>query len=180
MRILILSLVIVMIHMTLSGQDLKKDSILIKNHLSFELGGAGIVGSLNYERLIKMKSNNKLLSRVGLSYLPDILNHNKGIISLPFGLYYLIGIKHHLELGLNNTISWWNFNGNPDERSFSGVKIPRGSSISYYVMPSIGYRFEDFYRKSVFYSLAYSPLIDFYEGGPGFNHWVKIGIGFSF
>lgn len=180
MRILILSLAIMMIHMTLSGQDLKKDSILSKNHLSFELGGAGIVGSLNYERLIKMKSNNKLLSRVGLSYIPDILNDNKGVISLPFGLYYLIGIKHHLELGINNTIVWWNFKGNADESKFADIKIQRGSSIYYYVMPSIGYRFENFHQKSMFFSLAYSPIISFYKGDLVFNNWAKIGIGFSF
>ncbi len=180
MKILILCLVIVMIHLSLSGQDLKKDSILSKNHLSLELGGAGIAGSINYERLIKMKANYKLLSRVGLLYIPDNLNYNKGIIALPFGLYYLIGIKHHLELGLNNTISWWNFNGNPDVRRFSDIKIPRESTIDYYVIPSIGYRFEDFYRKSVFYSLAYSPIISFYKGGLGYHHWVKIGIGYSF
>lgn len=180
MRVLILSLAIVMIHLALSGQDLKKDSILSKNHLSFELGGAGIAGSFNYERLIKMKSNNKLLSRVGLSYIPGSINYNKGIISLPFGLYYLIGIKHHLELGLNNSIAWWNIKGNTDESKIAGIKIAEGSSMFYYVMPSIGYRFEDFYRKSVFYSLAYSPIIDFSKGGPGFLNWVKIGIGFSF
>lgn len=180
MRTLILSLAIVMIHMTLSGQDLKKDSILSKNHLSFELGGAGILGSINYERLIKLNSNNKLLSRVGLSYIPDILNDAKGTISLPFGLYYLIGIKHHLELGINNTISWYNFNGNPDESKFLNMEIPRESSILYYLMPSIGYRYENFYTKSVFFSLAYSPIIYFREGNIEFRNWAKIGVGFSF
>lgn len=180
MRILIISLAIVMIHLTLSGQDLKKDSILRKNHLSFELGGAGIAGSINYERLIKMNSDNKLLSRVGLLYVPGSINYDMGVILLPFGLYYLIGIKHHLELGLNNTISWSNYNGKPTESRFSDIKIPRGSTISYFVVPSIGYRFEEFYRKSVFYSLAYSPIIDFYKGGYGFHHWVKIVIGYSF
>ena len=180
MRILILSLAIVMIHMTLSGQDLKKDSILSKNHLSFELGGAGILGSINYERLIKMNSSNKLLSRVGLSYVPDVLNNDNGVISLPFGLYYLIGIKHHLELGINNTISWYNFKGNSDKSKFLDMEISTGNSINYYLMPSIGYRYENFYQKSVFFSLAYSPIFYFNRGNLGFNNWAKVGVGFSF
>jgi len=180
MRILILSLAIVMIQLTLSGQELKKDSVLSKNHLSFELGGAGILSSVNYERLIQMNSTNKLLSRIGLSYIPDILNNDNGIISLPFGLYYLIGNKHHLELGINNIISWYNFKGNSDKNEYLGMEISTGSSINDYLMPSIGYRYENFYKKSVFFSVAYSPLIYFNQGIPGFSNWAKIGVGFSF
>jgi len=170
MRLIIICLTIFLTNLTIFGQDVRNDSIIIKNQLSIELGGAGGIGSLNFERLIHVKANNKILFRVGLSYLPLTVNskHAFGSPILPFGFYYLIGIKHHLELGLNNTLAYTIDN------------ISNKNEFHYLLMPSIGYRFENFYKKSIYFAFAYSPCLSFNKDNLKFSNWLKIGIGHSF
>jgi len=170
MRLIIISLTIFLTNLTLFGQDLRNDSILIKNHFSIELGGVGGIGSLNFERLINVKSINKVLFRVGLSYLPLIVNSKPafGTPILPFGFYYLIGIKDHLELGLNNSLAYTIDN------------ISNKNEFHYILMPSIGYRFENFYKKSIYFAFAYSLVLSFNKDNLRFGNWLKIEVGHSF
>jgi len=170
MRLIIISLTIFLTNLTLFGQDLRNDSIIIKNQLSIELGGAGGIGSLNFERLINVKSNNKVLFRVGLSYLPLTVNNKRAFWTpiLPFGFYYLNGIKHHLELGLNNSLA------------FTIDNISNKKEFHYILMPSIGYRFENFYKKSIYFAFAYSLVLSFNKDNLRFGNWLKIEVGHSF
>jgi hypothetical protein len=163
MRLIIIYSLVSTFHLALFGQNLKKDTLLNKNHLSFELGGAGAIGSINYEYLLHAESNTKVLVRDGISHLPLSLKDKPiwGTPLLPFGFYYMIGVKHYLELGINNTIGY-----TIDDNNWH-----------YYIMPSIGYRFENFTKKSVYFSIAYSPGINFVNK---FINWAKIEIGFSF
>jgi hypothetical protein len=181
MRLMILTLAMILVHRILLAQDVQNSQHLNKNHLSVELGGAGVLGSINYERLVKAKSN-KLLLRVGLSYLPLTVNNKKalGTPILPFGLYYLIGDKHHLELGLNNTFG------------YTVDNITNKNELKYFLMPSVGYRFENFFKKSVYFSIAYSPVFAFEDyskcvncikadSNTGqFQNWAKIAVGYNF
>ncbi len=180
MRNLIICLIFVLIQSHVSGQDLKNDSTISKNSFSVELGGAGLIGSLNYEHLIKKASNNKLLFRAGFSYIMPPIDDKHSFL-LPFGLYYLIGIKHHIELGLNNTILWSQF---PGATNGDNINIPKANCWDYFIMPSVGYRFENFNQKNIYFSIAYSPAIFPYFDKNNFkidfNSWAKIGIGYSF
>jgi hypothetical protein len=168
MKILILIITIFLSHQFLIGQITKRDSLISKNNYCLELGGAGIVGSLNYERLILIKTNKKLLFRVGLSI--PISEYSLKTPRIPLGLYYLIGLKeslHHFELGFNNTIGYTFDNSvlNYEEKKFN-----------YYIIPSIGYRFENFYNKSLNFSFAYSPVLFFYKREPNTIYVQKNGI----
>lgn len=160
----------IIIHTTSFGQGLRKDSIINKNQFCLEIGGAGLFGSFNYERLILEKLNNKLLLRIGISYVPLKVNKNYAIGTplIPIGLYYLIGVKHNFELGLNNTIGYTIDN------------ISNNSEWNNIIMPSIGYRYETFYNKSIFISVAYSPGLYFMNSKIEFMNWAKIGIGYCF
>lgn len=115
MKIVFLTVLTVLINLSLCGQDSTKVSLLNKNHLSIEMGGAGVFGSINYERLIIGKPLNKLLFRVGFFILPT--SNDKAAI-LPFGLYYLNGVKNHLELGLNNSFFYRNYEFNKTIKKF--------------------------------------------------------------
>ena len=126
-----------MVKMTLFGQTSIADSTISKNYLCLEFGGAGVIFSLNYERLIKIESENKFLFRAGLAFVPAIDEKN---ILIPFGLYYLIGDIHHLELGLNNSVGLF-FPG----KSSGYFNRPKSNYLEDYIVPSIGYRYENFY-----------------------------------
>lgn len=48
-------------------------------------------------------------------------------------------------------------------------------------MPSIGYRFENFLKKSIYFNIAYSPIFGFSEGQLWCQPlWAKFGVGYSF
>ncbi len=169
MRLIILVLIIILAQVILLAQDAQTNQHLNKNHLSIELGGAGAVGSINYERLIKARSS-KLLLRVGLSYLPLKVNNKQafGTPILPFGVYYLIGIRHHIEFGLNNSFG------------YTVDNISNKNELKYLLIPSVGYRFENFFKKSIYVSIGYSPAFSFERGDLQFGNWAKIGVGYSF
>jgi|ERR1035437_1342382 hypothetical protein len=169
MRLLILTLTILITPVFLNAQNLRQDSLINKNNISIELGGVGVIGSINYERLIKV-TKNKLLFRVGVSYLPLTVNNKPafGTPILPFGLYYLIGNKHNLELGLNNSLGY-TFGDNTNNHKFN-----------YLLMPSIGYRFENFMKKSINFSFAYSPCMNISNKSFVFQNWIKISFGYAF
>ncbi|MBE0662664.1 MAG: hypothetical protein IH597_09365, partial [Bacteroidales bacterium] len=71
-----------------SGQTETGLSRIYKNHISLEIGALTGIGSLNYERMILGNESNKMLGRVGFSYLPYTVNDEPatGTFILPFGV----------------------------------------------------------------------------------------------
>ena len=170
MKTLFFTLVILLAPVTLYGQCYVGGTRYNKHHISLEVGGAGGLGSINYEHTLLANPENFLLFRLGLSYTPLTVNgrHAIGTPVMPIGLYYLYGNKHHFELGLNNTFGY-TFDNISDDNEFT-----------YMLVPSIGYRFEDFKKKSLFFSVAYSPVIFENNNKINFQNWGKLGVGYAF
>jgi len=153
------------------GQTEAETSRMFKNHITLEIGALTGIGSLNYERMVWGNESNKMLGRIGFSYLPYTVDDEQatGTFILPFGVYYLLGKKHHLEAGLSFAVGV-TINDIEDEKYF----YRRFS-------PSISYRVENFYKRSMFFSLGVAPVLyNDEDEGLVFEPWIKIGFGYSF
>ncbi len=110
-----------------------------KNLFYGELGGAGPIGSLNYER--QVLNDSPLMLRAGLGY---VTSWSYSDFTIPTGLYYLIDLKrqNHLELGATYTFAL-----NTQELDGLG-----------FFLPAIGYRKYAREGKS-FFKITLSPVI---------------------
>lgn len=170
MKIILILLFLAILQFNVFAQDSTQLELVNKSNVNFELGGVAMFGSLNYEHLVLYKPNEKVILRSGLSFIPVIFSSNQKNIDplIPIGIYYLIGNKNHLEIGINNVFRY----------ALDDEKIKVSSNFS------IGYRFQNFHLKSMSFSVAFSPLIDF-SGSANINNWgllpwAKVGIGYSF
>jgi len=92
------------------------------NSVQLELGGHGLIYSLNYERILSNNDIFKTAGQIGISYYPPVT----GIIDvwIPLGINEIISFgNHHIEAGVgvivirestrepDNSASDWNWNG---------------------------------------------------------------------
>ncbi len=144
-----------------------------KNHLGLELGGVLMFYSLNYERTLLANDYHKILGRIGVGYFPTLFDVEAASQSvfIPYGAYYLLGKKHHLELGLNARTGFY-------------LKKPEDGSSAIFrgISPSVGYRFHNFTKKSLFFSFGYALIRDYDEEEDEWEvwNWFKLSIGYSF
>jgi|GEM_PF-990860 len=124
-------------------------------YFSIELGGAGLAASFNYDHLIFQKNNHKLWPRVGVGYMPLLINGKltTGTWGIIAGVNYLYSFDHHQAVaGFSNNLTTTFLHGSGDPfRQFS---------VSYLMIPRIGYRYQDFNSK-YFLGAGFSPVISF-------------------
>lgn len=127
MKLLIITVALFALQPTPAGAQ----NAFKQNDVYFELFGNGIVGSLNYERQFAAKPG--LGVRVGVGFYPT----EKGMLSIPVGLNYLINLKNQqsfIDAGLGLTLT-----SEPVMfLDFSGDVYDKGSYVNF--IPSIGYR----------------------------------------
>ena len=125
----------------ISNVNLKaqSDSSIAKNTIFVEGFGNGIIGSVNYDRIIFIKKL-KFSCRIGFVYLPT---RNESLYSIPFELNFLKGRKNNIELGLGLTYAY-GFNSSSSEISQGSNFITKEeySRAFYFVLKPIGYRFQ--------------------------------------
>jgi hypothetical protein len=162
-----------LISSSLCGQDpvpVSKDSTEYFPDAWFylELGGNGILYSINFEQVI-FKKNNVLTARLGMSYFPFWGN---SFVVVPFELDYLIGRKRtSLELGVGIDFIVESYQG--------------GSSLNFQFVPRIGFRHYNI-EETRYMKIGYTPIID--KGALGLEsdgvmhlpYWFGIGFGFIF
>ena len=79
-----------------------------KQSLYIELGGAGLLASINYEYKLLNTNNVSAYARGGLGYFPAIINGSMsfGSINPVIGFTGLYSFhNHHVELGISNTFA---------------------------------------------------------------------------
>ncbi len=142
-----------------------------KNAIFLELGGNGLLYSLNYERMFYQKGIFKSAARIGLTTLPrKIETETKTYwdVALPLELVGLIGrSKHHLELGIGYTPSY--IAKTKLEIGGSGFEFD-GYRLTSVVPLRIGYR----YQKpdgGFFFRAAYMPTLDLH---PDVNRKLRL------
>ncbi len=126
------------------------------NQLSFELGGAGLATSVNFERTVFSNGENRIVPKVGIGYLPVFVNGavSTGTFSLIAGANYIRGYKNHQAvLGVSNSIAASFVNGLGD--SFSS------STYNYLIIPNFGYRYRISEKRGCFVGAGYSPIVSF-------------------
>ena len=140
------------------------------NNIYLEIGGAGGIASINYERLYPYKSNISFGTRIGISTLnikdfnntfnPDI------IVPITFNAYY--GRKHKLVFGVGQTISSIL---KPDNINWTPKR-----DLDLHAHFNIGYRLQT-QAKGFIYGLSYTPIFEKYKI---FKHWAGISVGYNF
>jgi len=108
-----------------------ENKTLRKNSIYFELFGNGLIYSLGYERIIWSKDIHKLSTAIGFSYQPPFTHDGSDTYYfIPSEINYLIGKKHHFELGLGITFPLHQKN------------VRHISDIGYVLFSRIGYRYQ--------------------------------------
>ncbi len=144
-----------------------------RNHVGVELGGVMQLYGMSFERMTLGNMYHKLNVRLGTSYMPfeDYWESGDKALFVSLGLNYLWGEVHHLEVGINARTGF--YFQEPENDS---------SEILRALSPSIGYRFEDFTKRSPYISVSFSPLYHYDHDALSweFKPWARLGIGYSF
>lgn len=145
-----------------------------RNAVHFELGGPGILYSLNYERFFLPQVS----VRAGLSLFGLQENSTKdmqGVFAVPITGQYLVGRgAHHLELGLGfmTGVMWSDLNSYQKNESFGLIAATA----------TIGYRYQP-PRRGFLFRVAFTPLYGgsrFEPLGLPVTPWGSIGAGYAF
>lgn len=160
-----------------------QDSGNNKNMVMLEIGGNGLVYSVNYER--SLRQNFK--TRAGFSFFKIIENQTEKsliVMSYPISLNYLLDLgrkSHFLEtgIGLMNLVT-------------SGNLVEYKGVTNYYLNPfvNLGYRYEPT-KNRFLYRIGLSPFLGtrsltnpteqgFQPLGAKFQIWGYMGVGFKF
>jgi hypothetical protein len=151
------------------SQDQSINKFQHKNSFQFELGGHGLVYSINYERLIINANRFKTAAQLGCSYYPP----STGVRDLwiPFGINEIISFgKHHIEAGLGYVLireAARDQENNPDYWFWTNLYSGR-----------IGYRFQKPDGRLILRA-AFTPVIE-YDAAFEFHPLGGVAVGYSF
>ena len=132
------------------------DTVLKKNTVFVEIGGNGLVYSINYDRLINVSSKIKISTRIGVhytNYFPLIYYRTVSIPIEVSALYPFFRNKHFLEIG--SGLSYLN----------SYDKITNYTEDILILALRLGYRYQK-PQEGLFIKIGFVPLYDFYVINP--------------
>lgn len=141
-----------------------------KNSIYLEGAGLGGYGSLNYERMLPLKTNLLMAVRIGLSTynLRDYTNKFNPDLIIPLTLSGLYGNKHKLEFGIGQTIS------NVIRANPSNWDPERKTNL--HANFAIGYRYQK-KEGGLVLRCTYTPIVEFYKR---YRHWGGLSVGYAF
>ena len=150
---------------------------LKKNTVFFEVGGNGVLYSLNYDRLFDISRKFKASTRIGLHFSENLNDNGNRYIGFPLevsGLYSIFNNKHFLELGTGLTLM--------NDNDFS----LNHKTTLFILAFRAGYRYQK-PQGGMFFKIGFTPLYDFYIINPKdhiiYSTWFLfggIGIGYTF
>ncbi|MDZ4758335.1 MAG: hypothetical protein SGJ10_09380 [Bacteroidota bacterium] len=131
------------------SQTANKDlaSFKYKNSVQFELGGHGLVYSLNYERKLINRNKFKTTAQVGFSYYPAFTGIIKFWMPITINEIYSFSKKHHVEFGAGYTFTYEKFNKPNDDEKMSFLAF------------RLGYRYQ-FNEGKYTFRAAFTPLVE--------------------
>lgn len=158
-KIFLIGIVLCILKHQAFGLEKEQDTIpkFKKNSFYTELLGAGILGSINYERSFKVKKNTFLLS-LGALYIPrnTIYYHPFKYLFVPLKISLEIGKKQHFypSIGLlfEDGLEYYDPNPVSNVSIKDAVKLQK-SAVLYFNCSPINYRFN--LKKSTFLSLNF-------------------------
>jgi hypothetical protein len=134
-----------------------------QRYISLEVGGAGGLGSINFEKEFHKSEQLRFIFRTGFSFIPIDRNNGNSLI-FPQMVHAVYGKKsHHIDFGIGLAPSF--------TTRFAGAYIRAPLSL--------GYRFEAKDKKHV-WRVAYTPLTSFlfdfqWEHWAGITYAYKLG-----
>ena len=150
-------------------QQIKDNSQQNKNSFQIELGGHGLVYSINYERILFNAQHFKTAAQIGFSYYPPSTGVRDIWMPVCINELYSLG-NHHIEGGVGYVVireAIRDAENNPDEWFWSGVFTGR-----------IGYR----YQKPEGHLVLRAGFTPFMEHGTAheFHPSGGVAVGYSF
>jgi hypothetical protein len=146
-----------------------------KNSFYVELLGAGILGSINYERSFKIKKNTFQLS-LGALYIPRkiVSYHPPKHLFIPLKISWEIGKKRHFypSIGVLYEDGFEYYYSNPG--GLRGIKYQKTAVLFFYCSP-INYRFN--FKNSTFLSVnlyAFRRIYYFNENMTDLKHNYRL------
>ena len=135
-----------------------------------EAGGYGGYGSINYELPITVVERVNISARLGLGsyHIKDFSNSINPDILIPLGINAYYGRKHHIDMGIGQTISSIIY---ADKTSYEPNR-----KTTFSTNMSLGYR----YQKEdghLMFRVAYTPIL---ENNSDFRHWGSLAVGYTF
>ncbi len=150
--------------------DSLKTKFTYKNSVQLELGGHGLIYSLNYERILLNGQRFKTTAQVGFAYYPrwaDIID-----IWLPVEINEIISFnKHHIELGLGYVFI------NESTRGVNNTIVSRQWEGLY--SGRIGYRYQKPNGRFVL-RVSFTPLFGSLDTPFAFHALGGVALGYSF
>lgn len=140
------------------------------NLVSFNAGGAGGYGALNYERIQQIQDKIFIGGKIGLSTI-RLYDYKRGFnpdIIVPFSISVFYGNEHKIQLGIGQTLSNSVYSSITDGQ-------PR-RRFAFHSHLNMGYRFQKTNSRYVF-GISYTPLLEFQKN---FKHWGALMIGYTF
>ena len=160
--LLILVLSILILPNQLNAQQ--KDRVFKPNHLNLELGGNGLIYSLNYERLL----SESFTLRGGIGVTPGLILVEGTFFHIPVTVSYLAGgERSKFEIGLGAT-----YFGGTDAEIFG---LEAGDVSLVFVTGIIGYRYTS--STGFVFRIFFSPL---YSSDTDPNLITSGGLSFGF
>ena len=158
-----------LITITAFSQQVDDISFQDRNSFQFELGGHGLVYSVNYERILLNGQKFKTASQIGIAYYPPSTGMRDIWLPVVLNELYSFG-SHHIEGGIGYVIireATRDTENNPDEWFWSGVYTGR-----------IGYR----YQKPDGHLVIRAGFTPFMEMGTAheFHPSGGVSVGYSF
>ena len=148
-----------------------------KNSVYIELGGNGVLYSLNYDRFFEISNRLKASCRLGFHYSENLNDNGNRFIGFPIeisGLYSIFKNKHFLEIGTGLTFM--------NDNDFS---MDNKAQVFIWVLRA-GYRYQK-PEGGLFLRLGFTPMYDFYVMNPmshiDYHSWFLfggVGIGYTF
>jgi hypothetical protein len=147
------------------------------NNMHFELGGHGLIYSINYERILINNKSFKTAAQIGISYYPSFIGFRD--VWIPMGINEIISFNnHHLEVGLGFILIR------------EAIRMPDNSAAEWiwdgFLSGRFGYRYQKPDGRFIF-RLGFTPIVEtnlFNRYGDGlfsdFHPLPVASIGYSF
>ncbi|MFT5778181.1 MAG: hypothetical protein ACI837_001137 [Crocinitomicaceae bacterium] len=151
----------------------QSDNDYASNTVFAEVGGAGGLWSLNYDRSIwQISESFKLHGRVGVGMMSEFNGSGFPDVFIPLSTHVIWGkIAHRIEAGGGVTFMNWTYR---DHLSTSG--FDRKSQFLGHL--TVGYRYQKM-DGGIMFRATYTPFIDNNSNVP-FEHWAGISVGYTF
>ena len=129
----------------------------IKHTAFVELGGSGLLYSLNYERIFQKEGQKTKIARVGFSYFGDFDTSSTVTVPVTFSFLFCES-PNFLELGAGPTIL------HSFEGDITGIAA----------LAVIGYRHQHLNRGGIFYRFTLTPFIGEYSSDKDNWRWIPL------